>query len=201
MGKNQAPRLMISLTEDIIQNSKQRDSSHCMIATGVRAAFPEALRVAVDIQTIRFSDPAKSLRYTYLTPRVAQEAIIDFDQGVTPEPFTFQLRQGQVTRSKHRLSDSGSARQLSTTEKDSVLAMLADGYNITEAARAHECARSTVRRIRDRKALSLPQLVDPSHGTPGIDGGSVMPIRTGGRTPPLSNFARRRQFGLRALDR
>jgi hypothetical protein len=70
-----------------------------MVAESIRQAFPDARSVSVDLQTIRFTDPRKGMRYTYLTPRIAQLGIIQFDQGIVPEPFDFTLRQGQVTAS------------------------------------------------------------------------------------------------------
>src|SRR5271170_4180133 len=93
-----APRVAIAVTRDIIEDAVVRDSSHCMIAQAVRSAVPNAKSISVDLQTIRWSDAELGLRYTYLTPRVAQVALIDFDQAKSPKEFAFQLRQGQVTR-------------------------------------------------------------------------------------------------------
>jgi hypothetical protein len=95
-----APKLRVEVTRENIEQSTTRDSSHCMIAEAVKLAFPGAYRVSVDLQTIRFGDAKKRLRYTYLTPRRAQLALVDFDQGVLPEPFTISLRNGQVTASQ-----------------------------------------------------------------------------------------------------
>src|SRR5688572_22178065 len=75
-----APRVIVNVTQEMIDRSMVKDSSHCMIAETVRAAVPSAQYVAVDIQTIRFSDPKRRLRYTYLTPRIAQVPIVQFDQ-------------------------------------------------------------------------------------------------------------------------
>src|SRR5258707_2331325 len=97
MSSPRSPKVTIEITPDLIESSKERDSSHCMIAEAVKKAYLGAAFVSVDLQTIRFSDHNKGLRYTYLTPRSAQIALIEFDQGTTPEPFSFQLRGGQVT--------------------------------------------------------------------------------------------------------
>ena len=91
------PRIQIEVTEKEIQEALPRDSGHCMIADAVRVACPTAKSISVDLQTIRWTDLAKRLRYTYLTPRVAQVALVKFDQGIAPEPFVFRLKQGQVT--------------------------------------------------------------------------------------------------------
>src|SRR5437762_92293 len=91
-----SPAPQISVTEDHIRNGKQADSTHCMIAEAIRAAVPGAKRVAVDLQTIRFTDPKRPLRYVYLTPPSCQSALIQFDQAVLPEPFEFKLRGAHV---------------------------------------------------------------------------------------------------------
>jgi hypothetical protein len=68
-----------------------------MIADAVYAAVPGAKSVSVDLATIRWTDPEKGVRYTYLTPRPAQLALLDFDEGRKIEPFRFELRNPMVT--------------------------------------------------------------------------------------------------------
>lgn len=91
------PRVSVKVTQDIIEAAVPRDSGHCMVADAVKATVPNARSVAVDLQTIRWSDPKLGRRFTYLTPRTAQVALINFDQGTRPEPFEFQLRNAQST--------------------------------------------------------------------------------------------------------
>lgn len=88
-----APRFYVTITDELIYESEQRDSSHCMVADAVQIARPKAKRIAVDIQTIRFTEGDH--RYVYLTPRRAQVAIVKFDQGIPSKPFGFRLRNGQ----------------------------------------------------------------------------------------------------------
>jgi len=164
MKTPRAPRVSVEITEQVIAESKLRDSSHCMIAEAVRASYPDAQRVAVDLQTIRFTDPKRGLRFTYLTPRVGQIALIQFDQGVHPEPFSMQLRGGQVTRAAQK------------TLKRSDLS-----------------PKQIQQRVNASK-LSKARLV------PARDNESV-PDKIGGKTPPTTPFARRRAYGLRALER
>jgi hypothetical protein len=95
-----APWLKLEMTEEVITESEKRDSGHCMIATAVKNAYPDAERIAVDVQTIRFSDAKKGLRYTYLTPRQGQIALVRFDQGLHTEPFSMGIRGGAVTAMK-----------------------------------------------------------------------------------------------------
>jgi hypothetical protein len=179
-----SPRVKIVLTEELIEDSKQRDSSHCMIAEAVKVAHPGASHVSVDLQTIRFTDQAKGLRYTYLTPRAAQVALINFDAGVTPEPLDFMLRGGQVTKSGTR----------------------------PRALQPQSEAQLEQRRAAAAKGVESKQKLVQRHGAGDDNGGNVSEV-VGGKTPPLGKikgktrgeravaFTKRRAFGLRGLDR
>lgn len=92
------PQVTVNVTAEIIERSRPRDSRHCMIAEALRVAYPDAAKIAVDLATIRFTDRSKGLRYTYLTPRLGQAALVQFDQKVIPPPFSMRLRGAQVTR-------------------------------------------------------------------------------------------------------
>lgn len=156
-----APRLTLEVTQEIIDAAVPRDSGHCVIADAVKAAYPTAKRIAVDLQTIRFTDPKKGLRYTFLTPRIGQLTIIKFDQGVRPEPFTTRLRNGQVTI-------GGSAR--SQTKKP-----LTEGQ-LAQRRRASAASRAKLGKARLRS---------------GGPEASTVPDRIGGKTPPVAPGRRR----------
>lgn len=162
-----APRVNIQVTDELIESAIPRDSSHCMIADALGVAYPKAQYVSVDVQTIRFTDREKGLRFTYLTPRTCQLALLEFDLGKHPEPFSFELRGGQVTMAghKHRPTPESSSG-------DRKKADLSDALK-----KAHLSKKSVLSR----------------------DG--VVPVRIGGKTPPRIPFARRREFGLRAMVR
>src|SRR5262245_29675858 len=86
----------INVTQEIIDGAVTNTSSRCMVADAVKKAFPRAVRIRVDMQTIRWTDPAQQKRYVYLTPARAQQYIIAFDAGDTIKPFRFRLdRQGR----------------------------------------------------------------------------------------------------------
>src|SRR5262245_57512785 len=73
-----SPRGLVRVTDELIETALPKNSEHCMIADAVKIAFPGAKGVSVDLATIRFSDPEKGLRYIYLTPRIAQTALVEF---------------------------------------------------------------------------------------------------------------------------
>lgn len=102
--------LAVTITPEIIEQSTQRNSGHCMIAEAIRAAVPGLQAISVDLQTIRFTDRELRTRLVYLTPRQAQRALIHFDQGEPVEPFTIKLRNPHYVpitqRAKKRDPDS-----------------------------------------------------------------------------------------------
>lgn len=84
-------RVTVQVTQAHIDLATPADSSHCMIADALHDALPDAKKISVDLQTIRFTEPAKGQRYTYLTPTIAQDYLVAFDQGLPLEPFQFVL--------------------------------------------------------------------------------------------------------------
>lgn len=86
----------ISVTEKHIADGIPAHSGHCMVAEAIKQSLPRAQYVAVDVQTIRWTDPVSRERHVALTPRSVQGLIFNFDKGVRPKPFSFDLRSGQV---------------------------------------------------------------------------------------------------------
>lgn len=85
-------QVTVKITPDIIESATRRDSSHCMISDAIREQHPDAAMIATDLATIRFTDRKTKKRYIYLTPPLAQRALVNFDQGIPAEPFQFVLR-------------------------------------------------------------------------------------------------------------
>ena len=74
------------------------DGAH-LIAEVVRAARPDVRNVAVDLGTIRWTDPKTRRRVTFDTPTVVRDALVGLAHGITPEPFRFIL--GRAARVTH----------------------------------------------------------------------------------------------------
>lgn len=169
-----APQLDCEVTKEILATARIADSSHCMSAAAVLAARPNAFKISVDLQTIRFSDRIRRLRFIYLTPRLVQQAIVLWDQGQKVEPFSFRLTGGHVTTMfKNRKLLAG----IKTTE---------DGPQPTTVLATKK---------RDNTPANLARQGLRMHT-------GHTPTRVGGRAPPVDiPFSRRRAFGLRALVR
>jgi hypothetical protein len=69
--------------------------------------------VTVDLATIRYSDPKRGKRYIMLTPAIAQEALLRFDQGdETLKPFDFRLPPAaQVVDAAKKAKDNAKKRR------------------------------------------------------------------------------------------
>jgi hypothetical protein len=91
-----SPKLVINVTQNVIDQSIPKDSGHCMVADAIAARLPRARFISVDLATIRFSDPLAGRRFVYLTPRSVQQALLDFDQGDKPAPFRFTIEHAHV---------------------------------------------------------------------------------------------------------
>jgi hypothetical protein len=160
-----------------------------MIADAVRKAYPWARNITVDIQTIRLSDPERGVRLTYLTPRQAQLALLDFDAGEKAEPFSFALprRSGHVQWMRRPQGDE--KRVINESQREAVRGNL-------EKARRY-----------NPKALHVEPNGD--HEVVTSKGGQTPPLgalasgATGRRRNPRDGSvptARRRTYGLRGMD-
>lgn len=175
--KPRGPKAIVIVTEDIIEAAIPRDSSHCMIAEAIKKAFPGARNVSVDLQTIRFTDPEKPLRYTYLTPRPAAVALVNFDSGEKPEPFAVRLHGAHVTASGAKPKN---AKRLLSEE---------------EIAQRRAAAKASLSRQTLRSEGS-------EHDVPRRVGGRPPPVlRTKTAEGKSIPFPRRREFGQRAFVR
>lgn len=92
----------IAVTQDDIDRALRRKSGRCVVATAVARSIPDATRVEVDLQTVRFT--ADGERRVYLTPPAASGYVVAFDAGDDIHPFAFKLSERQrvnVRQDKH----------------------------------------------------------------------------------------------------
>jgi hypothetical protein len=70
-----------------------------VIAAAVRAARPGVRNIAVDLGTIRWTDPKTGRRVTFATPTVVRDALLALAlaRGDAPEPFRFILKRATHT--------------------------------------------------------------------------------------------------------
>ena len=89
-------RLAFDVPADVIADATQANSANCMIAVALKRALPHAQAVSVDLATIRYTDKERRERFIYLTPPTAQAALLLYDAGGQPEPFSVRANVAQI---------------------------------------------------------------------------------------------------------
>ena len=84
---NKFPNLLVHVTHDLIADSVQQDSRHCMIAEAVRNRGFKG--VVVTAETISFNDG--QTRYMYPMPARIATKLLAFDAGKPVKPFDITL--------------------------------------------------------------------------------------------------------------
>jgi hypothetical protein len=195
-------RLFVEVTEEHIAKALERDSSHCIIAMAVAEALPHVRHISVDLQSIRFTDPRKKLRLTFLSPHLARDIIVNFDQGLRGllAPVTFSMKPAIVAASgKKRATPSpeqlrGTGLKLAP-EQPHVPSSWQDRHRAASAlvvagTHAGEAAQAEVPPRKRRQPRALVS---------SVKNGEI-PVQLGGRPPPVSILSRR-EFGMRAIRR
>jgi hypothetical protein len=214
-------RARISVLQKHIDEAMEKNSSHCAIAFAVRDAVPHARFISVDLQTIRWTDSRRNVRYCFLTPAAAQQdVIIPFDQGEREKckPVTFSMKPAFVTRTGKKRTHTPDNDQL----KDAKLKVADEQPHIPSEREGAlvESWKPKSAQVGARGALIAPPelIAQPEGGMPEpkpkqkrqprmprarisetkLDGS--VPVTLGGKLPPVSVLARR-EFGLRVLAR
>jgi hypothetical protein len=210
--------VVIPVEQQHIDESLERNSSHCMTALAIASAIPDARHICVDVQCIRFT--RRGLRYCFLTPHICQDNIIHFDQGERDaiKPFTLRMRPAFIAKSgkgrTHPPDDSELRGSGLTLNK--VQLHLGDGE-----IRGRESTKMELRPQRsypldpDRSDGLAPPKREPDRGIVPVSPKPMrkqrelraristaargdIPTTLGGRMPPVSILSRR-EFGLRVL--
>jgi hypothetical protein len=200
-------RCEIPVLDRHLAAAMRANSSHCAIAMAIKDAIPDARMIAVDLQTIRGSNPKRGVRYVFLTPHVAQQdVIIPFDQGEECKPVTFRMKPAWITRIGAKRNHTPEPEQLKGT-----------GLKVAEE-QPHRASPEAVRELvgaltgEPVEAVGAPdRKLVPYAGKPRQprqrrarisetkpDG--TIPVTLGGKLPPVSVLARR-AFGLRQVKR
>ena len=165
-------------------------------ALAIQKAIPDARHICVDLQTIRWT--RKGLRYVFLTPHVAQDNIIAFDQGerAAIKPFTLRTRPAHIAKAGKRRRETPSDGELR-------------GTGLTVNPVQLHISEATPQRFAEKGERNLdPDRIDGPPPAPKqtrvarrkvstAAKGSV-PTTLGGKLPPVSILSRR-EFGLRVM--
>jgi hypothetical protein len=168
-------RINVEVTDSDIKGAKRGDSFICAVSVAIARTVPDATRIEVDSQTIRFTT-GDGQRLLYLTPYAVQGYVIGFDAGDPIEPFHFQLRDPQRV-----------ARRLTTP----------DGKKVTRAARsARDAKKESSASLEDvRKAAKISYSKARKQAS-----GPLTISDDGGRRPTPRVFKKKaRSYGHRLL--
>lgn len=199
-----APQIRVTIDQDTISDSVERSSSHCMIAEAIKRAAPQFGGVSVDLTSIRFTDKERHLRFVYITPRVAQIALIDFDRGIMPKPFSFLLKTpAQIVRSNPTRDGS---KRIKRYEGDANRAAHAASLRRSDGIVDHDESnggnRMEVTRVvaaMDNPAVAIGPPTPIALKQGAARKSTTTATLVGGSPPPPGNLAKMRRFGLRQL--
>jgi hypothetical protein len=134
-GRECPPR--VHITQEIIDQAVPKDSGHCVIADAISAQVAQASNVSVDLQSVRWTDREKGVRYIYLTPASAQQLLLAFDYGAPIEPQTIRFGgAAQITEIK---ASSRATAARSKANRQQLEAKEAPGEEMTATERHRPC--------------------------------------------------------------
>jgi hypothetical protein len=87
----------ISVTAEHIAEGIREDCERCPVALAIADAFPDLTYVRVGPDNIGVQRGVGEFQTLLAVPPDAQNFIWDFDDGATPDPFTFDLNYPAVT--------------------------------------------------------------------------------------------------------
>jgi hypothetical protein len=195
----------ISVLQKHIDDAMEKHSSHCATAEAIREQVPEARFISVDLQTIRWTDSRKKLRYVFLTPHAIQGGVIvPFDQGEREncKPVTVRMRPCTVIKIGKKRCHCPDASQL----KDLGLRVAAEQPHLPSTSPASAAEQELLRGWKREPdpwahtAIAPPpqRKVRQARAKVSAARKGSIPVTLGGRLPPVSVLSRR-EYGLRQL--
>lgn len=112
-------RIRINVTQRDIEHGIRGDSSRCMVVVALARAVPNASRIEVDTQTIRFTD-GDGDRWAYITPPIAEAYVVEFDAGDPIEPFAFTLDRERAVKVRRRINTPSDADRATKAARDKI---------------------------------------------------------------------------------
>jgi hypothetical protein len=100
--------LHVEVTQADIAKAEPKASGRCVVATAIARTIPDATRIEVDVQTVRFTRDGE--RHVFVTPYPVSGYVVAFDAGDEIHPFTFRLNESaRVGMKRHTKTDAGKA--------------------------------------------------------------------------------------------
>lgn len=98
-------RLKVVVTDAEIDGAVQGNSQKCMIAEAIRRDYRDRFtNIVVDKEEMAMTERETKARYKFLLPPVARVALLVFDHGKRPVPFTVYFRRPIVRQRRSHLT-------------------------------------------------------------------------------------------------
>lgn len=197
-SRHASPTLNVKITAADHANAVRSHSGACLIADAIKRAYPNLTMVTVDMATVRATDRALGVRYTWLTPTPGQHILLAYDQGWPHVVEEFQIRRA-VKINPVRRGESEAKKVERRTARVAELQAKEHAGTLTSRE------RRSLRELRTRipAASRRPTANGPSEARVGSDGHVTVyggePIPLGPAHPNLLR-GRDRHFGARLAD-
>lgn len=197
--KKASPTLALQITEAQHERAVASASGGCLIADAIKEQYPNLTGITVDMATIRVSDRDLGLRYTYLTPPLAQHLLLAFDQGWPNPTETVVIKRAvkvtPITRSPAAAAATDAQREVRRLEYKS---RVDAGEKLTPRELAAYDKVSNPKPRPERPATPGPVEVfeDENRGT--VVYGGKAPVQ--GPAHPNLLRGRDRHFGAKLAD-
>ena len=184
-------RVKVEVTEEDIAKAHRNDSYKCVVAQAIARIVPDATRIEVDTQTIRFT--SKGARLVYLTPYAVQGYVVAFDAGEEIEPFDFNLREPMPVRRRVKTEEGKAALRAATKARTETKKAVCPAPS--DAPLEHTVPTVIEHTEADAKAAYREAWAEARQANPGATEKS-----TGGRKPTPRVFkTKQRSYGHRIL--
>lgn len=197
-----SPTLEVQITPEGHERAVKSASGGCLIADAIKEQYPHLSKVTVDMATIRATDRKQGVRFTYLTPPIAQHLLIGFDAGWPQATDHITLRRAvQVTQIVRPKTGPTSAAAVEAKRQQRITEFeqrLADGEGLTVNEKKALGKLRNSRPTPDRpSSYGQPEVrAERQRGTV-VEGG---PPPVQGRSHPNLLRGRDRHFGAKLAD-
>ena len=180
----------IIVTEADIERAHRNDSYHCVVAQAIARKIPDATRVEVDTQSIRFTRPGLG-RVTFFTPYSVQGYVVAFDAGDEIGPFRFLLK-NPVRIQQRKATEAGKVAMKARAEAQK---------QIKQAPAKAAPAKATNRKVEAKLPVITPKdaYAKARQENPGPKTMKVEGEVDRSRTAPRVFKAKHRTYGSRLL--
>lgn len=200
----------ISVTEDDIRRGIPEDSGLCVVATAIARHIPDAVRISVDLRTVRFTHAVTGERVQWLTPYAVSEYVVNFDAGDSIKPFTFTLNSSDRVRIQRRVrSEESYEKNAAAQRQRRAAAHVAAKPSPTKPTKRNPSpptesgsekidGTASVEPVKPKRNPSPPvESAQPIEATATVEQ-PAKPKRKS-TPPPVVRRGKRRDYGMRAL--